>query len=280
MAWAAAVILFWAWTLPFTEPTDPVICTFSQDCVLPCSFTPTGDENCNMQDSGAYQCYTSTKQGNTNNIVNMEVHAPIQSVNIKKIGNEVKCLSQDIYPRPNVSWTTEPSTQSDTLKDKNPIRENNSSELYSVESKVRMLGNVSDYTYICSVTSADGKQKWTTSLRHQELHGGNMLIPCLAPGAFKPHNFTLKWTIARENNSEVILTFDSVTRQILNHWKDQARVDPDQVLKGNGSLWFHNLENSAEAGTYICEFSAFRNQHLVYTDITLAPQPHRDNQGF
>uniref|UniRef100_A0A0E9XPS5 Immunoglobulin V-set domain-containing protein n=1 Tax=Anguilla anguilla TaxID=7936 RepID=A0A0E9XPS5_ANGAN len=165
-------------------------------------------QNCNMQDSGAYQCYTSTKQGNTNNIVNMKVHAPIQSV-IKKIGNEVKCLFQDIYSHPNVSWTTEPSTQSDTLKDETPISKNHS--LYSVESKVRMLGNVSDYTYICSVTSADGKQKWTTSLRHQELYGGNMLIPCLAPGAFKSHNFTLKWTIARENNSEVILTFDSVT---------------------------------------------------------------------
>ncbi|KAJ8347845.1 hypothetical protein SKAU_G00264340 [Synaphobranchus kaupii] len=328
MAWAAAVILFWVWTLPFTEPTESnVICIFSEDCILPCSFQAASDEvihwnrnqtsvhayyhdadrltqqdhrfkgrtflfkdlikkgnaslllrNCTIQDSGRYHCYTSTKQGNQDKLVNMKVHAPIQSVNITKMGQEVICSSQDIYPAPSVSWATDPPTQSDMLNGSTPTTLDLRG-LYLVWSKIMMLGNVSDYTYICSVTSADG-MKWTTSMRQQEIYGengGDMTIPCLAPETFKPHDFTLTWTLTRANKSEVILTFQSLTRQISNQWKSQARVDPDQVLSGNGSLWLQNLRN-AHTGTYSCTFSAFQIQHLVHTDVILAPR--KDDQGF
>ncbi|KAJ8276695.1 hypothetical protein COCON_G00084470 [Conger conger] len=47
MAWtqATAMILFWVWRLPFAEPTGTsVTCTFSEDCVLPCTFKASSDE--------------------------------------------------------------------------------------------------------------------------------------------------------------------------------------------------------------------------------------------
>ena len=87
-------------------------------------------------------------------------------MNIKKIDQQVICESQGIYPAPNVSWTTYPPTESDMLKDPTlTIQDTNG--LYSVQSKVRMLGNVSDYAYICSVSSADGMQKWKKSMKQQ-----------------------------------------------------------------------------------------------------------------
>ncbi|KAJ8276697.1 hypothetical protein COCON_G00084490 [Conger conger] len=330
MAWAAAAILFCAWTLPFAELTDTsVTCTFSEDCVLPCTFKASSDEvihwnrnklsvhayyraadhldkqdkhfkgrtslfkdqikhgnaslllrNCNIQDSGKYQCYTSTKQGNQEKLINMKVHAPIRSVNIEKIDEEVICSSKGIYPAPNLSWTTDPPTQSDMLNNSTQTTQDPNG-LYSVQSKVRFMGNVSNCTYICSVTSADGMQKWTTSLKQQEMssvNGANVTIPCLAPGIFKPRAFT--WTITRAHKAEVILRqFDNLTQEISDHWKNKARVDPKQVLSGNGSLWLQNiLENSAQTETYTCAFAAFRIQHLVLTDVTLLPEPHTGDQ--
>ncbi|XP_061103927.1 uncharacterized protein LOC133132487 [Conger conger] len=199
--------------------------------------------------------------------------APIRSVNIEKIDEEVICSSPGIYPAPNVSWTTDPSTQSDMLNDSTQTTRDRNG-LYSVQSKVRFMGNVSDYAYICSVTSADGMQKWKTSMRQQEIdsvNGGNLTIPCLAPGTFKPSNFTLKWTItkAKATKPEVILTFNNLTLHISNPWKNQASVDRHQVLSGNGTLLLQNLENSAQTETYTCEFSAFQFQHLVLTEVTL-----------
>ncbi|KAJ8266990.1 hypothetical protein GJAV_G00136960 [Gymnothorax javanicus] len=327
MAWTAATaILFLVWKLSSSAPTETkVICTFSEDCVLPCTFKAAGEEvihwnrnkasvhvfyhdsdhvdkqdkhfkgrtslfknlikngnaslllrNCNIEDSGTYQCYTSTKQGDQDQSVHLKVTAPIQLVNINKIGKEIICSSKDIYPAPTVSWTTDPPTPADTLKDPNSTTVDVRG-LYSVQSKVRMLGDVSDYTYICSVTSGNGL-KWTASMRQQEIdstNGEDMVIPCIAPETFKPNNFTLTWTFTKENKSEVILKFNSQTKETSKLWENRTRVDPDQALAGNGSLWLQNLENSAHTGTYTCQFSAFKTQHLVYTDVSFAPEPHR-----
>ncbi|KAJ8373337.1 hypothetical protein AAFF_G00266400, partial [Aldrovandia affinis] len=329
MAWTpTAVILFCVWT--FIECTETqVVCTFSEDCVLQCSFKAAGEEviqwtfthkedpvhtyyhdadhlehqdqrfkgrtslfndliragnaslrlrNSNIQDIGRYHCYISNNNGEQNSWVNVEVHAPIQSVGIEMMGDEVNCSSQGIYPAPRVSWITDPPTQSDMLKDSTQTSADPRG-LYSVQSRVRILDNISDHTYVCSVTSADGTQEWTTSLRQQEINSvndGSAIIPCIALRTFNLHNFTLTWTFIRANKSEVILTFDSLTKQTVGHGTSQAKVDPDQVLSGNGSLW---LQNTAQAGTYTCSFSAFQIQHLVHTHVKLTPARKKESGG-
>ncbi|KAI1903149.1 hypothetical protein AGOR_G00024240 [Albula goreensis] len=222
----------------------------------------------NIQDGGRYQCYCSTKSGNHASWITVLVHAPIQSVTMTIADEEVICSSRNIYPKPLLSWTTNPPT--DELNNTiNATKDTN--DLYSVQSKVRIIGNISDYAYFCSVTSEDGKDKWTTSLRQQEIrcvNEGSMIIPCIAPRTFNPQ-FTLRWTFIRAGTPENILTYDSQTKQaeISNSWKNQLSVDTDRILSGNGSLQLQNLETSAQNGIYSCEFSASQVHHLIQSKV-------------
>ena len=84
--------------------------------------------------------------------------------------DSVTCLSQNIYPAPEVSWSTDPPVAPDALV--NSTRKTPDSRgLFAVESRVGVVGNFSDYTYLCSVVSADGSQVWTASRRQQGTMG-------------------------------------------------------------------------------------------------------------
>lgn len=92
--------------------------------------------------------------------------APIQSVMMEMTDDLLTCSSQNIHPVPHVTWATDPPpdhgfTENSTLK----ITDHKG--LYTVESSLRILGNLSHNTYFCSFTSADKTQEWTSSWRNQ-----------------------------------------------------------------------------------------------------------------
>lgn len=98
--------------------------------------------------------------------------ALIQFVKLEMVEERVTCLSQNIYPAPEVTWATDPP--SDTRNLQNFTRKTPDSKgLFTVESTISVKGNISDHTYFCSVVSTDGTQVWTASLHHQ---GNSFLI--------------------------------------------------------------------------------------------------------
>ncbi|KAG5843699.1 hypothetical protein ANANG_G00153690 [Anguilla anguilla] len=237
-----------------------------------------------IEDKGRYRCHVHTALGDQDSVVIVKVeasmvarvitsgvkNAPIQTILMTSLSGykEVTCSSQDIYPAPQLLWSTDPPAPSGALKP-TTRKVANAQGLYTVKSMQKRMGNLSDFTYICTLKSYYGTQTWIASLREREIStvsGKGLTIPCLVP--MKLLNFTLTWTLTRANKSEVILTFDSLTRQFSNHWKNRARVDLDQVLSGNGSLWLQNLERSAETGTYTCAFSASQIQHLIHNHVS------------
>ncbi|KAJ8390647.1 hypothetical protein AAFF_G00102530 [Aldrovandia affinis] len=224
-----------------------------------------------IQDKGRYRCQVHSALGDQESFVITKLEAPIQFLSLRMTRpsgfDEVSCSSQDIYPAPQLWWSTDPAVPFDTLKP-TTRKVANRQGLYSVESAQKRLGNLSDFTYICTLSSYYGTQTWKASLKEREISsvsGKGLTIPCLAPT--KLLNFNLTWTFTRANKSEVILTFDSLTRHTSSHWKNWARVDPDQVLSGNGSLWLHNVDNSAQTGTYTCDFSAFQIRQQVHNHV-------------
>ncbi|KAI4871337.1 hypothetical protein NFI96_018889 [Prochilodus magdalenae] len=124
-----------------------------------------------VQDRGRYKCYTSTRKGNQETFVNLGVKALIQLVKIELTEEKVTCLAQNIYPAPHLFWYTDPPTEPASLH--NYTRNTADSKgLFTIESTVSVMGNISQYAYFCSVVSADGSQVWTASVNRQGIYTG------------------------------------------------------------------------------------------------------------
>ncbi|KAG7515301.1 HERV-H LTR-associating 2 [Solea senegalensis] len=296
-----------------------ITCIIQEDCILPCSFRPTGTvvihwykqqipvhsyyynkdqfglqnkhfsgrtclfnshipngnaslllRRVKVQDKGRYKCYTSTRKGNQEIFINLEVKALIQSVNMEVTDDMVTCSSHNIYPIPQVTWATEPFTSQGALE--NPtIKTTDHKGLFTVESTLKILGNLSYHTYFCSFTSADKTQVWTASRKNQEdiiqEQGHPLSIPCVAPHSL--HNFSLIWTFTSITDLAVILRYDSRTRHTLNQWEGQAELDQDLLLLGNGSLLLHKPDSVEHSGMYTCTISGLQSRHMVQTNVNI-----------
>ncbi|KAG7487328.1 hypothetical protein MATL_G00022080 [Megalops atlanticus] len=324
---AATPVPLWAlvWIIAVVQckiPDARVTCLFSEDCLLPCAFKPSGEELirwsrqevpvhgfqqgadlldqqdphfqgrtalfpeqvahgnaslllrlCNTQDRGRYRCHIHTAQGDQDAFVIVKVEAPVRSLTLEMSRlsgyKEVRCSSRDIYPAPHVWWSTDPPAPPDALKPTTrKMPEKNG--LYSVESKLRRLGGLSDYTYFCTVNSSYDTQSWRASLREREMlseEGRDLTIPCLAPTGLQ--NFTLTWTFARADEPTLILTFHSQTQHTSDRWAGRARVDPDRARAGDGSLRIQSPQSAEHTGTYICAFSGPRSRHAVHTRVNV-----------
>lgn len=97
--------------------------------------------------------------------------AVIQSVIMEITDETVTCSSHNIYPVPQVTWATDPPSAQEALEN-STIKTTDHKGLFTVVSTLRILGNLSNYTYFCSFISADKTQVWTASRKIQgELTG-------------------------------------------------------------------------------------------------------------
>lgn len=91
--------------------------------------------------------------------------ALIQSVIMEMTDEMVTCSSHNIYPVPQVTWATEPPSAQEDLEN-STIKTTDHKGLFTVKSTLRILGNLSTYTYFCSFISADRTQVWTASRKN------------------------------------------------------------------------------------------------------------------
>ncbi|CAK6953814.1 hypothetical protein PFLUV_G00192410 [Scomber scombrus] len=300
-------------------PEANVTCIIHDDCILPCSFRPTGTvvihwykqqipvhsyyynkdqfglqnkhfsgrtylfnshiphgnaslllRRVKVQDKGRYKCYTSTRKGNQEIFVNLEVKALIQSVIMEMSDEMVTCSSQNVYPVPQVTWATDPPSAQDALENAT-IKITDHKGLFTVESTLRILSNHSNYTFFCSFISADKTQVWTVSRKNQESitqeEGHALSIPCIAPQSLQ--NFSLSWTFTSSSEFTVILRYDSRTRHTFILWEGQAELDQDLLLLGDGSLLLHKPDSEEHSGTYTCTLSGLQSRHIVLTKVNI-----------
>lgn len=213
----------------------------------------------------------------------------------------VTCSSQNIYPIPQVAWATDPPSAQEALEN-STTKTTEHKGLFTVESMLRILGNVSNYTYFCSVISADKTQIWTASRKNQgavwfhtntdfmnriiydlnvlkkmcanyfseditQEEGYALSIPCIAPHSLQ--NFSLTWTFDSSNDPIVILRYDHRTRHSFNLWEGEAELDQDLLLLGDGSLVLFKPQSEEHSGTYTCSFSGLQSRHIIQTRVNI-----------
>ncbi|KAI3373626.1 hypothetical protein L3Q82_022220, partial [Scortum barcoo] len=223
-----------------------------------------------VQDKGRYKCYTSTRKGNQEIFVNLEVKALIQSVIMEMTDETVTCTSHNIYPVPQVMWATDPPSAQEALEN-STIKTTDHRGLFTVSSMLRILSDHSNYTYFCSFMSADKTQVWTASRKNQEsitqIEGHALSIPCIAPPGLQ--NFSLTWTFTSSAEPTVIFRYDTKIRHTFNLWEGQAELDQDQLPLGDASLLLHKPDTEEHSGTYTCTLSGLQSKHIVQTKVNI-----------
>ncbi|KAF3706486.1 hypothetical protein EXN66_Car022178 [Channa argus] len=178
----------------------------------------------------------------------------------------VECIFRDRK----VTWATDPPSDLEALVN-STIKTTDIKGLFSVESALRVVGSLSNYTYFCFFESADKTQVWTASWKNQESitqeEGHALSIPCIHQHNLQ--NFSLTWTLTSFSESRVIMKYDSRARHTFNLWEGQAKLDQDLLLLGNGSLLLHKPHHEENTGLYTCTFSGLQNRHIIQTKVNI-----------
>ncbi|MEQ2265046.1 hypothetical protein XENORESO_001366 [Xenotaenia resolanae] len=217
-----------------------------------------------VQDEGRYQCYTSTINGNKETFIQLRVYAPVEKVTIEKLGDKINCHSEEIYPRPTVTWNT-----------KSPVTPQEDSsvttkKLFNISSFILLSADYPDETHSCTISSTRNKRTATLSKQAQRNSSGTeATIECQALDTPLNH---LIW---RFNYSQLILTWNKAesSYRASVEWEKHVE-DVDQ-----GSLRLKDLTSQHE-GTYTCESSNAEETGIASTVLHITKDGDQKTAGI
>uniref|UniRef100_A0A3B5Q5E0 Ig-like domain-containing protein n=1 Tax=Xiphophorus maculatus TaxID=8083 RepID=A0A3B5Q5E0_XIPMA len=118
-----------------------------------------------VQDEGIYKCYTSTVHQNreTFSILNYfsVFSAPVSTIRIYQDGNRITCSSEGIYPPPELTWSTEPPSNT-TLQNRTTVHQTEE-KLYDISSSLTGPDNETDWIYSCTIRTRRNQRRATAS---------------------------------------------------------------------------------------------------------------------
>uniref|UniRef100_A0A096MHK8 Ig-like domain-containing protein n=1 Tax=Poecilia formosa TaxID=48698 RepID=A0A096MHK8_POEFO len=120
-----------------------------------------------IQDEGRYMCRTSTSEGNKKAFVDLKVEAPVSDIRIHQDGNRITCSSEGIYPQPELTWSTEPPSNT-ALQNRTTVHQTEE-KLYDISSSLTGPDGP-DLTYSCSIRTRSSRR--TETLKKGESAGG------------------------------------------------------------------------------------------------------------
>ncbi|KAI9516557.1 hypothetical protein NQZ68_013613 [Dissostichus eleginoides] len=203
-----------------------------------------------VDDEGRYKCYTSTLDHNKEIFIRLNVYAPVRKVELHQDGKNLTCSSEGIYPKPEISWSTDsPSNQN--LWEK--IKVQQIGQLYNINSS---LTSVPDVEYKCTVST--GKNKMAATLFKQTSLSGSSTETTMPCTSSKSPPTGLIW---RFNHSQIIVSDGSVTEE----WRQQVKS-----VSMSGDLTLKDLSTDHD-GIYSCEL---RNAEGTYVTNTFLRIEH------
>ncbi|CAI5670901.1 unnamed protein product [Oreochromis niloticus] len=109
----------------------------------------------NIQDEGRYQCHTSTI---SEMFIILNVDAPVRKVNLQQVGQRITCSSEGIYPQPELTWSTSPSS---SITNNNTTAHQTEQQVYSISSSLILPNSDMDLNYICAVSTGRNRKRAT-----------------------------------------------------------------------------------------------------------------------
>ncbi|XP_054915393.1 butyrophilin-like protein 2 isoform X2 [Poeciliopsis prolifica] len=100
-----------------------------------------------IQDEGRYTCRTSTSESNKKASVDLKIEAPGSDIRIHQDGNRITCSSEGIYPQPELTWSTEPPSNT-ALQSRTTVHQTEE-KLYDISSS--LMDHDPNLTYYCTV---------------------------------------------------------------------------------------------------------------------------------
>ncbi|KAL3040562.1 hypothetical protein OYC64_011559 [Pagothenia borchgrevinki] len=197
-----------------------------------------------VEDEGRYKCYTSTVDHNKETFIDLNVYAPVRKVELHQDGKRITCSSEGIYPKPEISWSTDPPSNQN-LSEK--IKVQQIGQLYNINSS---LTSVPDVEFKCTVST--GRNKMTATLFKLTSLTGSSKETTMHCTSSKSPPTGLIW---RFNHSQIIVSDESV----MEEWRQQVKS-----VSMSGELTLKNLSTDHE-GIYTCEL---RNAEGTYVTNT------------
>uniref|UniRef100_M4ALD5 Ig-like domain-containing protein n=1 Tax=Xiphophorus maculatus TaxID=8083 RepID=M4ALD5_XIPMA len=107
-----------------------------------------------VQDEGTYRCNTSNTSGNKLCFI----AAPVSDIRIHQDGNRITCSSEGIYPQPELTWSTEPPSNT-TLQNRTTVHQTEE-KLYDISSSLTVPDG-SDRIYSCTIRTRRNQRRAT-----------------------------------------------------------------------------------------------------------------------
>ncbi|XP_008395167.1 CD276 antigen-like [Poecilia reticulata] len=249
--------------------TGTVSCLHNQDCILPCriddgidSITWKQDQisrgngdlllrGVKVDDERKYLCIANINGTYDGHFVDLTVEAPVSDIRIHQDGNRITCSSEGIYPQPELTWSTEPPSNT-ALNETTRIHQTED-QLYDISSSL----TGPDLIYSCSIRTRRNQRRATLDIPVSVGFSGSQVSICCS--SFNISASSLVW---RFNHIQIILT--KTDRNIYNVSEDWRKHVRD--VSASGSLTLQDLTSDQE-GVYSCELSD--DEETIITQLYL-----------
>lgn len=213
-----------------------------------------------LQDRGLYKCYTSTIKGNKEQFVNLNVKAPVCKVKIEQTEDSITCSSNEIYPQPELKWSTKPPSN---LTIMNQTVHQTHQQVYTIRSSLHLSDNSEGLEYICNVTTEESYQKATVRQQAPVTSvDSEARILCITTKALR----SLVWKF---NYGQIILNKTGANTHYWAKWKQKVKEEESE----SNNLILKDL-SSEEQGMYTCEVTTADGTYIINTFVSV-PHPNQ-----
>ncbi|XP_054882222.1 butyrophilin-like protein 2 [Poeciliopsis prolifica] len=189
-----------------------------------------------VDDEGGYVCTAVINGFYHKHFVFLAVEAPGSDIRIHQDGNRTTCSSEGIYPQPELTWSTEPPSNT-TLQNRTTVHQTEE-KLYDISSSL-IDPDGSDRIYSCTIRTRSNQRRATLAEP-----GAEVPISCTS------FNISVSSLVWRFNQRQIILTkTDRNIYNISEEWRKHVRD-----VSASGSLTLQNVTSDQE-GVYSCELS-------------------------